>query len=132
MPIHWSSQTPRRYKRNAIICELHRAYAISDNFDEEKSNIRDRFSKSGFPCGFVNNTITNFKYSRFQELIPGNFFDLPETRPTERVTLPFCKRNENLTRIVLKKLSNFVENSVIMFIIGKVNYGLKIFVRMNI
>ena len=45
--LHWSSQTPRRYKRNAIICELHRALVISDDFEEEVTSIKDRYSRAG-------------------------------------------------------------------------------------
>ena len=88
--MHWSSQTPRRYKRNAITCDLHRAYMISDNFNEETNKIRERYAKAGFPYGFVNDTISNFRFSRFEKIIPGNLFDISD-KPTLRVRLLFVK-----------------------------------------
>ena len=35
LPVHWTSKIPVRYKRNAIIGELHRAQKIASNFDIE-------------------------------------------------------------------------------------------------
>ena len=106
-PIHWSSQTPRRYKRNAIFCELHRASVISDDFDGETANIRERYLHAGYPVGFVNETIKNFKFERFQRIVPQNLFEVEDSRPILRVRLPFCKENENLWRMFLKKLKSF-------------------------
>ena len=106
-----------RYKRNAIICELHRAYVISDNFDEEIENIRNRFKHAGFPDWFINDTIKNFYFSRFEEIIPQSFFSIPIEKQEIRIRLPFCRRNENLTRTFLKKLSNFVGDTVKFFVI---------------
>ena len=54
LPMHWSAQTPRWYKRNAIICELHRALSISDDFEAEVVKIREKYANAGFPYGFVN------------------------------------------------------------------------------
>ena len=71
-PMHWSSQTPRRYKRNAIFCELHRAYMILDCFEEDIIKIRERFAHAGFPYGFVNEVIKNFRFSLFERIIPEN------------------------------------------------------------
>ena len=103
-PMHWSSQTPRRYKKNAIIGDLHRALLISDDFDGEVSNIRERYSHAGFPHGFVNTVIKDFEFSRFQRLIPERLFQGEDTTPILRVRLPFCQKNENLARTFLKRL----------------------------
>ena len=127
LPAHWSSQIPRRYKRNAILCDLHRAYAISDDFDAEIIGIRERFLHSGFPSGFINETIHNFKFSRFEELIPRDFFDLPESKPVIRVSLPYCKRNENLAKVFLKKIHFFVGDSVQIFVVWKISKVRSIF-----
>ena len=45
LPMHWSSQMPRRYERNAVTCELHRALMISD----EAIKIREKYANAGFP-----------------------------------------------------------------------------------
>ena len=118
-PTHWSSQCPRRYKRNALVCELHRAYVISDNFDEEVANIRERYLNAGFPLGFINETIKQFNFSRFEEIIPKNFFDKPVEKTEIRVSLPFCRRNEALVRTFTKKFNFFVGDSINLFIIWK-------------
>ena len=70
---------------------------ISDNYNEETSKIRERYAKAGFPYGFVNDTISNFRFSRFEKIIPDNLFDVRD-KPILRVRLPFCKRNENLSQ----------------------------------
>ena len=115
--MHWLSQTPRRYKRNAITCELHRASVISDHFDEEVDGIRERYKHAGFPPGFTNSVIDSFKFSRFERIIPPNLFEEPEGKPTIRVRLPFCAKNENLARTFLKKLNKFTGESFNIYII---------------
>lgn len=116
-PMHWSSQTPRRYKKNAILCELHRALVISDDFDEEIVKIRERYRQAGFPQGFIDQTIRDFRFSRFQRIIPENFFEDRDDTPILRVRLPFCQKNENLTRTFLKKLYSFIGDSFKVFVI---------------
>ena len=39
MPAHWSSQIPKRYKRNSTKGDLHRAKKISSNFKEEINSL---------------------------------------------------------------------------------------------
>ena len=116
-PMHWSSQSPRRYKRNALTCDLHRACVISDDFEEEVTKIKTKYLNAGFPYGFIVDTIKHFKFSRFESIIPQRFFDEPDKRPTLRVRLPFCPRNENLLRNFLKKLYSFIGDSFNVFII---------------
>lgn len=116
-PIHWSSQTPKRYKRNALTCELHRAFVISDCFDEEVTNIRNRYLHAGFPGGFVDGVIRDFKFTRLESLIPKNFFETETEQPIVRVRLPFCKSNENLARTFLKKVNSFLGDAYSVFII---------------
>ena len=116
-PIHWSSKTPRRYKKNAIYCELHRAFLISDDFDYEITEIKNKFSNAGYPISFIEETIKNFKFSRTERIIPENFFEEKSDKPIYRIRLPFCPKNENLSRIFLRKLSLFIEDSYQIFII---------------
>ena len=42
-PVHWKSQIPKRYKRNAINGGLYRSWRISSNSNHEKSQIRLKF-----------------------------------------------------------------------------------------
>ena len=40
LPVHWSSRVPKRYKRIAVIGELHRSKRISSNFEMENKVIK--------------------------------------------------------------------------------------------
>ena len=42
LPVFWSSKIPKRYKRNAIKGELHRASKISSSFNVEVNRIRQK------------------------------------------------------------------------------------------
>ena len=106
--MHWSSQTPRCYKRNAITCELHRTLMISDNCDDEVTLITDRYVRTGFPYALINDVIEKFKFSRFDHIIPENIF---KDKPNFRIRFPFCQRNESLSRLFLKKLYSFIGDS---------------------
>ena len=90
---------------------------ISDDFEEELHNIRDRYLKSGFPLAFINETIKNFKFSRIEQIIPKHFFEEENETAIFRLRLPFCPKNENLSRTFLKKLKFFIGDSIKVFII---------------
>ena len=49
IPSHWSSAVPKKYKRNAIIGDLHRAHKISSNFELEKQRIKKKYLSINFP-----------------------------------------------------------------------------------
>ena len=76
IPTHWSSQIPKKWKRNAITGALHRAKRISTNLIQDIERIRTKFIKSGYPRNFVNNTIQSFQDRILQEepLIPTFLF----------------------------------------------------------
>ena len=57
IPIHWSSKTPKQYKRNTITTDLHQAGNIASNMKEEIQTIRKRFIKADYPLPFVNSVI---------------------------------------------------------------------------
>ena len=39
MPVHWTSEVPKRYKRIVINSPQNRSYQISMNFDHEKKQL---------------------------------------------------------------------------------------------
>ena len=53
LPVHWTSKIPMRYKRNAIIGELHRTKKIASNFDIEIKRIITKYAAARFPNRFV-------------------------------------------------------------------------------
>ena len=64
LPSHWSSKIPKRYKRNVIIGDLHRAKRISTNFPAEVEYIKDKYIRAGYPLRFVHAVVNNFNQSQ--------------------------------------------------------------------
>ena len=89
-PVHCSSEIPIRYKRNAIIGELHRAKRITSNFGKEIRRIKEKYRNAGFPSNFVNETIRNFKTETEVTIIPEW---LCEERKIFTVRLPYSSAN---------------------------------------
>ena len=57
---HWSSAVPKRYKRNSILGDLHRAEAISSYFIDEVEYIRKKYKKAGYLHRFIEHVINSF------------------------------------------------------------------------
>ena len=91
LPVHWSSKVPKRYKRNSILGDLHRAKRISDNFSTEVSKIKQKFLAADFPPRFVDSVIKQFMESKEETIVPTNWFD---ERKFILIELPFCEQNE--------------------------------------
>ena len=58
---HWTSRVPKRYKRNNILGDLYRSKRISSSFYQEIEAIRSKYLKAGYPIGFINSVIKQFK-----------------------------------------------------------------------
>ena len=118
IPNHWSSKIPKRYKRNSIKVDLHRAKKISSNFGEEMKYIKRKFIKADFPLPFVNSVIKEFQtqQEKLQQtntekelIIPSNFF---EVEPTFLLLkLPYCDTNEAKSKDFIRKFSKFTKNN---------------------
>ena len=79
LPVPWSSNIPKRYKRNAINADLHRLKTISTNFDKEIYRIRKKFLAADYPQEFVESVIRNFENGKIESveddyIIPPGFF----------------------------------------------------------
>ena len=104
LPVHWTSKIPVRYKRNAIIGELHRAKKIASNFDIEIKRIVTKYTAAGFPSRFVRSIIDNFDSGKDNLIIPQWLF---EERKTFTIQLPFPHSNESFVRTFISKLNYF-------------------------
>ena len=98
IPAHWSSQIPKRYKRNSIKVDLHRAKKISTNLKEEIKFIRNKFIKADLP--FIDNVIKDFSNQQKivqqdneeEQTIPSYF---SEVEPTLLLLkLPYCEKTK--------------------------------------
>ena len=117
LPVFWSSKVPKRYKRNAINGELHRAYKISSNFEEETKRIKKKFSDVGFPSRFIDAVIRDFGSTLSEEeedIVPSWLF---EDRQVLTVNLPFCPKNEEVSKTFIRKLEEFTHGKFMFKII---------------
>ena len=60
LPVPWSSNIPKRYKRNAINGHLQSAKRIATDFDNEIVQIKEKFLASNFPPRFINSVSNDF------------------------------------------------------------------------
>jgi hypothetical protein len=107
IPVRWSSKVPKRYKRNAINGELHRARRVASNFEEEIKRIKTKFVDVGFPSRFVDSVIRDFNSVpnvEEENIIPEWLFD---DRQVLTVNLPFCSENEKISKTFIKKLEQY-------------------------
>ena len=114
LPVHWSSKIPKRYKRNTINGELHRAEKIASNFTTELERIRLKFKKASYPKPFVESVITSFVNrgnNPQEENVP--------VREKVLINLPFCPENEVFAKYFLRRLDEFTNNKYFFLIIWK-------------
>ena len=63
----WTSNIPKRYKRNNIKAELYRGKCASSNFTNEVTLIRNKFKSAGCRMRFVNSVIHQFTATKTNE-----------------------------------------------------------------
>ena len=74
IPNYWSSAVPKKYKRNTILGDLHRAHKISSNFELEKQRIRKIYLSVSFPYNFIQSTFNSYQ-QKCESLIPNWLFE---------------------------------------------------------
>ena len=116
LPFHWTSATPKHYKKNVVIGDLHRIKNFSSTFEQEVRIIRDKFIKVGYLFPFINSIADVFNQEKEDLLIPTNLF---EEREELSFQIPFCKRNENKISRINDKLEVFTNCKVKFGIFGK-------------
>ena len=60
LPSSWTSNTPKRSKRNSVNGDLHCSKRISSNFEEEISLVKEKFIKAVYPLRFINSVVNEF------------------------------------------------------------------------
>ena len=125
LPVTWNSKIPKRYKRNTINTELHRAWKIASHFDREISLIKLKFTNAGFPIKFIESVVRDFQSKIENEdfiippwlmndddddelLIPSWLFEVP--KKFVLIELPFSSSNELISKHFLKKLHRFTND----------------------
>ena len=109
LPMHWSSKVPKKFKRNVINNDLHRASKISSNFEYEKDEIRKKYKNDDFPKPYVESVIRQFEGKQNGQ--NENEINEEVGKPFIPVKLPFCAKNENTAKQFLSKVNEFTNNS---------------------
>ena len=116
IPNHWSSAVPKKYKRNAILGDLHRAHKVSSNFKLEKQCIKKKYLSINFPCNFIQSI------SKSELLIPKWLFEekeknLQKKRKTIYIRIHFCQSNEHYALKFIRQLESFTNKKYSFVII---------------
>ena len=116
LPTHWKSEVPTKWKRNCITSALHRAKRISTDFDKDLKTLETSFINAGYPKRFISHTINNFLNHSPQDdnIIPNFLF---EERKKVFIKLPFCGKNEKLSKTFIEKLNKFTNFNFIFIIL---------------
>ena len=116
LPTHWKSEVPTKWKRNCITSALHRAKRISTDFDKDIKTLETSFINAGYPKRFILHTINNFLNDSPQDdnIFPNFLF---EERKKVFIKLPFCGKNEKLSKKFIEKLNKFTNFNFIFIIL---------------
>ena len=117
IPNHWSSAVPKKYKRNAILGDLHRAHKISSNFELEKQRIKKKYLSVNFPYNCIESTFNSYQ-QKCESLIPNWLFE-EKHRKTIYIRIPFCQSNEHYALKFIRKLESFTKEKYCFVIIWK-------------
>ena len=109
LPMHWSSKVPKKFKRNIINNELHRARKISTNFSNEIREIKQKYYSADYPRRYVNSVIKDFNEKQTE--VPAK----SDTHNSDQKTfvpirIAYCEQNEKIAKHFLEKLNNFTNN----------------------
>ena len=91
------SNIPKRYKRNAINGDLHRAMRIATDFDYEIVQIKEKFLAANFPPRFINRVCNDFlnkdnNHENIDCIKPPGFFVVKP--PVILIEIPYCDKSE--------------------------------------
>ena len=114
-PAFWNSQIPKRYQRNNINGDLHRAFKIASDFDAEVSIITKKYLDAGYPLGFIKSIISDFKKKdENQPIIPDWLF---EELSKVLCKLPYCPSNEHDVKRFIDRIESFNGGKVMLIVL---------------
>ena len=109
IPTHWSTQIPKKIKRNTVTNDLHRAKKICSNFDEELKIIRDKYDKASYPPKLVDSVIKSFEEKHKANRNKENQTE-EEPKPFILMRFPYCEKNEKISKHFLEKIRQLTQN----------------------
>ena len=107
---HWSSTVSKKYKRNAILGDLHRVHKISSKFELGKQPIKKKYLSANFPYNFIEFAFNSYQL-KCESLIPNWLFE-EKHRKTCYIKTPFCKSTEHFVLKFIGKLEGFTKKDI--------------------
>ena len=114
---HWKSEVPTKWKRNCITGALHRAKRVSTDFEKDIKTLETSIIKAGYPKRFISHTINNFLRPTHHNIISDFLFD---ERKKVFIKLPFCSKNEKLSKTFIEKVNKFTNFNFIFIILRQI------------
>ena len=111
LPVHWSSQIPKRYKWSAITSDLNRAACMASVPGNEIPEIKRKFINADYPPRFINSVIKQFsqKTSEIDDFIkPPTLFQIP--KKVVLVEIPHFPKNEASSKRFIKKFDELTDS----------------------
>ena len=105
----WTSAVPKRYQKNVIMGDLHRASNLSSNFRQEVWIIRGKYIKTGFSFCFINSITDTFNQEKEDLFRPICLF---EERKEVSFQIIFWKPNEHEIFDIIDKLEGLTNYKV--------------------
>ena len=109
LPIYWTSAIPKQYKRNLIKGYLHRANRIGSDFELERSEIRQKYKRAGFPDRFIRSAFEQFDTPKDEDLILSWLF---KNQRKLHFKVLYCPKNELYIHKCIDKLNSFTKNVI--------------------
>ena len=110
LPVPWSWNIPKSYKRNAMNGDLHRAKRIATDFEKEIVQIKEKFLAANFPSRLINSVCNDFlntdnNQKNIDFIIPPGFFHV---KPPVFLTFNIVIKMKLLLNSLSKSLTNLL------------------------
>ena len=102
LPVHWSSRVPKRYKRNAVIGDLHRSKRISSTFEMVIKVIKRKFRNADYPLKFLTSVMHQFLTPKNTTSLLFHLIFLKRANHLVWLKCPIVKKTKTFLNIVLR------------------------------
>ena len=114
IPNQWSSAVPKKYKKNTIPRDLHRAHKTSNNFELEKQLIKKKNLSVSFPYSYIQS------FQEKGELSISNWFFEEKHRKAVHIRIHFYQSNEHYALKFIRKWESCAKENYSFVTIWKI------------
>ena len=113
LPVHWSSQIPKRYERKAITSDLDRAVGMDSVPGNKIPEIKHKFLNGDYPLRFINSVIKQFrqKSSEKDDFVIKQFRQKSSEKDdfVVLVEIPYYPKSEAFSKHFFKKFDELTD-----------------------